>query len=208
MSPSADRDFITLLKTTSKTGRANKCATRVRDYLWNLSERITDDNERSYLQSREQSTAVTSLMRSNAELAGTVDQWDAYPMLLATPGGTVDLRTGELREAERGDFLTKATTVAPAPVGTPAPIWEKFLLRVTDGDHALMAYLQRAAGYWLTGATSEHALFFLYGTGRNGKTTFVEALMRLMGPHACTIGTESLMATNNDRHPLPSTTGR
>jgi putative DNA primase/helicase len=175
--------------------------TKIRGHLRGLSDAVDDDGLKHMLESRETVNNVAILARSNAELVATVDQWDADPMLLATPGGTVDLRTGELRPPAPGDFLTKATTIEPAPVGTPAPTWEKFLHRVTDGDHELIAYLQRAAGYWLTGSTVEHALFFLWGTGRNGKTTFVEALMRLMGPHAVTIGTESLMTTIGDRHP-------
>ena len=64
-----------------------------------------------------------------------------------------------------------------------------------------MDYLQRAAGYWVTGLVSEHILFFLYGKGRNGKSTFVETLMKLIGPHACAIATETLMACDYERHP-------
>ena len=122
-------------------------------------------------------------------------------MLLATPGGTVDLKTGEMRPADPRDHLTKATAVSPAPKGTMAPLWMKFLGRVTAGDADLIAYLQRSAGYWLTGLTVEHILFFLYGKGRNGKSTFVETLMKLLGPHACSIATETLMACDYERHP-------
>ena len=66
-------------------------------------------------------------------------------------------------------MITKTTAVAPDPT-CPIPRWLAFLERVTAGDGELQAFLQRACGYSLTGQTVEHALFFLYGTGANGKT--------------------------------------
>ena len=66
------------------------------------------------------------------------------------------------------------------------PTWDKFLDRITGGDVELIAFLQRMAGYALTGLTREHALFFLYGTGANGKTTFLGAIIALrqrLPPH-------------------------
>ena len=62
----------------------------------------------------------------------------------------------------------------------PIPLWSAFLETVTAGDAELQAFLQRACGYSLTGQTVEHALFFLYGTGANGKSTFVETLRGIM----------------------------
>jgi phage/plasmid primase-like uncharacterized protein len=122
-------------------------------------------------------SAVEQLARSDRRLSATIDLWDADPMLLGTPGGTVDLKTGVLREARREDWVTKVTAVAPADKAE-CPIFLAFLNRVTAADSELIAYLQRAAGYVLTGITKEHSIFFNYGTGRNGKGTFTECHRR------------------------------
>ena len=71
-----------------------------------------DDAER--LANRATSANVLSLARADRKLAATSDQWDANPWLLNTPNGTVDLRTGSLRECMSADYLTQATACAPA----------------------------------------------------------------------------------------------
>jgi putative DNA primase/helicase len=114
---------------------------------------------------------------------------------------TINLRTGAVRPPDPLDYNTKVTAVCAAPPGTPAPLWAAFLERVTDGDTELQKYLQRVAGYCLTGSVAEHALFFLYGTGANGKSVFVNTLVEIMGDYALTIGTEMLMVSHTDRHP-------
>ena len=80
--------------------------------------------------------------------------------------------------------MTKMAT-ATLPGGDAAcPTWHAFLSDITGGDADLTAYLQRMVGYCLTGVTSEHALFFLYGTGANGKSVFVNALIGTSVPGA------------------------
>jgi putative DNA primase/helicase len=114
---------------------------------------------------------------------------------------TINLRTGAGRLPDPIDYNTKVTAVCAAAPGTPAPLWAAFLDRITAGDLELQEYLQRVAGYCLTGSVAEHALFFLYGTGANGKSVFVNTLVEIMGDYALTIGTEMLMVSNTDRHP-------
>ena len=98
----------------------------------------------------------------------TADGWNSDPMLLGTPGGTVDLRTGELRESRREDGITKTTSVAP--LDEPCPRWIQFLNEATGNDADLIRFLQQWCGYGLTGLTREHALVFVYGSGGNGKS--------------------------------------
>ena len=115
--------------------------------------------------------AVATLARADRRLAATVDQWDADTWKMNTTTGTIDLKTGDLRAHRREDYITKITVVAP---GGDCPLWRSFLERITGGDADLGRFLQRMAGYALTGSTQAHALFFLYGTGSNGKTVFLE----------------------------------
>ncbi len=143
-------------------------------------------------------SGVERLARADRRHAATTDEWDADPWLLNTPGGVVDLKTGRQRPHERADRMTKVTTATP---GGDCPIWRQFLDEVTGGDKELQAYLQRMAGYALTGSTQEHALFFLYGTGANGKSVFVNTLATILGDYATNAPMDTFMETRTDRHP-------
>ena len=130
------------------------------------------------------------------------DQFDKDMWLFNAQNGTVDLRTGELHPHNRDDLITK---VSPASydLKAQAPIWQKFLERVTNNDQDLIDFLQRAAGYGLTGDTSEHCLFFLHGDGRNGKSVFVEALEYIMGDYG-SVARPELLAAKRQADTIPN----
>ena len=83
----------------------------------------------------------------------------------------------------------------------PPARWLSFLQDVTAQNQELIDFLQRVAGYALTGSVREHALFFFYGTGRNGKGTFLETLVSMLGDYAAVASMETFIDTHNDRHP-------
>ena len=141
---------------------------------------------------------VERLARADRRHAATTEEWDADPWLLNTPGGLVDLRTGRLRAHDRADRMTKITTATP---GGDCPTWRQFIAQITGGDQALQTYLQRTVGYALTGSTREHALFFLYGTGANGKSVFLNTLASILGDYATNAPMDTFMETRTDRHP-------
>ena len=118
-------------------------------------------------------TAVERYCKADRAYAATDDQWDQDDWLLNTPGGTIDLKTGETHENNPQDYITKSTIAA---LDITAPMWARFLDEITHGDKAYQAYLQRAAGYCATGETREHALFFGSGPGANGKGVFAREL--------------------------------
>ncbi len=153
---------------------------------------------RHILASAKTVAAVERLAKADRRLAATVDQWDADPWLLNTPHGTLDLRTGHLGPHERHDYLTKITSVSP---GGGCPVWLAHLLRIMDGNSDLVAYLQRVFGYALTGSTREHALFFGYGTGANGKGVTISTIGGVLGDYHRTAAMETFTVSNNDRHP-------
>ncbi len=142
--------------------------------------------------------AVERLARSDRVHAARPEQWDANPWLLNTPGGIVDLRSGMIRPTRPEDYTIKMTAVAP---GGECPIWLAFLERVTCGNSAFQSYLQRFAGYTLTGSTREQCLAFLYGTGANGKSTFLQTLSGMMGEYAMTAPVDLLTDTKFNGHP-------
>lgn len=141
---------------------------------------------------------VERLAKSDRKHAATTDEWDADFWLLNTPGGVVDLRTGRMRPHDRADRMTKIASATPRGA---CPHWLAFIDQVTQGDKAFADYLQRFAGYCLTGSTQEHALFFLYGTGANGKSVFVNTLFTLLGDYAANAPMDTFMETRGDRHP-------
>lgn len=108
---------------------------------------------------------------------------DAEPWLLAVENGVLDLRTGELRPHRREDLITMVMPIAYDGEAT-CPGWQRFLTRILAGNTDLIGFLQRAIGYSLTGITREQVLFFLHGTGANGKSTFLEILRALVGDYA------------------------
>lgn len=160
--------------------------------------RANDPTERQRLASASTVAAVERLAKSDRRHAGTVDDWDADPWLLNTPGGVIDLRTGESRQHRASDRMTKMTAV---PLGDDCPTWRAFLARVTAEDQELQLFLQRMAGYALTGITREHALFFAYGTGGNGKGVFLNTLTGIMASYAAVASMETFTAANGSQHP-------
>jgi len=152
----------------------------------------------SALASAKTVAAIERLAKADRRLAATIDQWDADPWLLNTPEGVIDLRTGARRPARPDDYLTKITAVAP---GGSCPRFLSFLDEITAGDAALVAYIRRVFGYGLTGDTREHALFFGYGTGRNGKSVLLKTVADILGAYHKTAGIETFTASNSDRHP-------
>jgi putative DNA primase/helicase len=150
------------------------------------------------LASRATSAAVERLAASDRRHSATVEQWDTDPWLLNTPTGTIDLRNGVIREHRREDFLTKITAVSP---NHGCNLWLYFLDRITAGNSELQAFLQRMVGYCLTGSTREHALFFLYGTGANGKSVLLSTISELLGDYAKTAPTSCFTACANQQHP-------
>ncbi len=144
--------------------------------------------------------AVVSLAGEDRRLAASVDQWDANPWLLNTPAGVVDLRTGKMREHRPGDYMTKMTTVAP-DAACLTPLWSKFQATVTNHDAGLQAFKARMYGYGLTGSTEAHALFFLYGTGGNGKGVEIKTVTGILGNYCRTASMETFIASNVEQHP-------
>ena len=144
--------------------------------------------------------AVQTLLRSDARLVVRAEVLDADPWVMGTPGGVIDLKTGEILSAEPLRFVSKLAAVTPN-YRAPAPLWATFLDEVTGGDKDLAAYLQRLAGYCLTGLVSEHTLAFLWGPGGNGKSVFVNTVTGILGEYARTAPMETFTASMNDRHP-------
>lgn len=143
---------------------------------------------------------VEIFARSDRVFARTAEEWDVDTFLLGTPDGTVDLRTGKLREARPEDGITKLTAVGPS-ASALCPLWLEFLDQATQGDREYVRFLQQWFGYCLTGDTREHALVFAFGTGGNGKSVAINTATRILGEYACVAAAETFIASKGDKHP-------
>lgn len=118
--------------------------------------------------------------------------FDQVLEVLPVRNGYIDLRTGQLRPAERSMYITRAIDI-DYKADADCPLWIKFLRETVGDDDELMRYLWKASGYSLTGLTSEQKFFFLYGQGKTGKTTFLETISRIAGGFTTTIDPKHLM---------------
>ena len=125
---------------------------------------------------------------------------DRDPWLLNVRNGTILLRTGTLRPHAREDLITRGIDVDYDPDAV-CPTWERFIHEVFGGNAEIIAFVQRVAGYSLTGAIIEHVLIVLHGPGSNGKTTLIKALHYLLGPYAKHAPTDLLLARRGEHHP-------
>jgi putative DNA primase/helicase len=137
--------------------------------------------------------AMLTLAAADSRVVVTPGDLDRGAMLLNTPSGTVDLRTGELRPHDPADLLTMLTG-APYDPAAKAPTWDKHLaLCLVDPE--LIAFLQRLAGYSAVGLVREHILAILYGPGANGKSKTRDAIAGALGDYAAQSTVDLLMAT-------------
>ncbi len=143
--------------------------------------------------------AVEKLARRDPVLAIRGTEFDADPWLLGTPAGVWDLRSGEMLKPSPTHYVNKRTAVAP--LAQRPELWLAFLTDATNGDTELMGYLQRLAGYCLTGETREEILVFMHGPGGNGKGVFMNAIRDVLGEYAKQAAMQVLLSNNGDRHP-------
>lgn len=165
---------------------------------------VANDKERQALvhhamasQSNRAISAMLSLSRSDPRISTDPDEFDAHDDLFNVSNGTLDLRTGELRPHRPGDLLSKQSPVAYDPAAT-CPNFLKFLDRVMAGNAELIRFLQRAAGYSMTGYADERCLFILHGCGSNGKSTLTDILAAIFGDYSRSTPSETLLAKRYD----------
>ncbi|MBN2734747.1 MAG: bifunctional DNA primase/polymerase [Methanomicrobiaceae archaeon] len=130
-------------------------------------------------------------------VAVTPDKFDSHPSLINLKNCTLDLVTLQAREPDKKDLMTKCMNVVYVP-DAKCPLWEKHLETIFDGDRELIDGFQEICGYSLLGDNPEQQIFFLYGTGKNGKSETTKVLSRIFGEYAINIAAESLMVKRGE----------
>lgn len=195
---------------TDDTGEVSRRAKETAGALWEemgkLRGDISDDMRTKIIGFCRSSSSATSMGKmcdcAASEPGAQIlpSQLDANPWLLNVQNGTIDLQTGELRPHSQDDLLTKISPVEFDP-GAVCPRWEGFLLSVFE-QQDMIEYLQRLCGYWATGVIREQSLPILWGNGSNGKTTFLNAIMDVLGKdYAMKSPSNFLLAKPNEAHP-------
>ena len=179
--------------TTEMEGKAKKAAK-----LHGTAKTILDHARKC--QSRARLDAMIALAQSERPIPVLASEFDNTPWLLNVLNGTIDLRTGHLQNHDRTDLLTMAAPVAYDPEAK-CPTWNAFLARIMAGNRELQDFLQRVIGYSLTGDVSEQKLFFAWGTGANGKSTFINTVLDMLGRNYSAQAAPELLTIGRDRHP-------
>lgn len=133
-------------------------------------------------------------------LTDRAEVMDADPDLLGLPNSVLNLATGQPRRHSPRDRITKLAGCDFDPKAT-APTWERFVAEAMGGDAELIDYVQRLAGYALSGRRGEHLLPILWGSGANGKSTFLGALQSLLGEYAGSAAPGLLIQKHGTEHP-------
>lgn len=118
---------------------------------------------------------------------------DRNKFYLNCKNGIVDLKSCELMPHDREALMTKMADCEYDFSSTKPEKWLEFLDTVFNHDRDLIRYVQKAVGYSLSGSTSEQCAFFLYGTGSNGKSTFLEVIRSILGDYATNIQPQTIM---------------
>lgn len=182
-------------------GRARELA---KDAARRLPERGADDPQKlqkhkRYSLSDRGLNAMLNMARTDPNVMVGTDDLDQHAWEMNTPGGIVNLRTGEMTPSDPAKLHSRITSCAPDPDADQS-LWLKFLSD-TFPDAEVRDYIQRLAGYSAIGEVREHILPFAYGSGRNGKGVFLETLKAIFGSYAGKAPGDFLMKSQNEQHP-------
>lgn len=158
---------------------------------------------RKFIQKSRGSHAKDNLLKEAQHLTGipaTDNDFDKARGMFNVQNGVLKLRSAKLCDHERARLITRLAGASYNPDAT-APTWLRFLDDVTGGDKDLQNYLQCMVGYMLTGSTREQCIFFLYGDGSNGKSTFLEILAELLGTYAMNAQSDTITARRSSDGP-------
>lgn len=152
----------------------------------------------SHLQRSQSRTSMQgSLNHAKALVPISNEKLNKNPFLFNMQNGILDLKNDTLHQHDQQFLLTQIAPVT-YEADTGCPMWLSFLNKIFNNNESLIEFIQRALGYSLSGSTTERCIFILYGSGKNGKTVFIETISRIiMGEYAKKTSSETFMKQNN-----------
>lgn len=186
------------------TGEIERRAKATVATIYEEAAQATDDDERKRTgkwaiasEAKKRISDMIALTKSEPGIPVKHDDLDSDPWLLNCRNGTIDLRTGRLMPHDRKNLCTKRINIDYDPANLCVR-WDRFLAEIMGNDPEMVAFLCRADGYSLTGDVSGQCLFFAYGGGENGKSTYLETKLLLLGEYGQKAPTEMIMLKNNN----------
>lgn len=185
-------------------------AKQVAKSMYERASQIDDDNERKAfvkwtLRTESRQALMNMIELAKPDLSVRPELLDVDKYLLNLRNGTYDLRNDKLLSHSPEDRLTMMANVEYDP-DAKCPKWIEFLNKIFAGDQDLIGFVQKALGYSLTGDTGEDCFFIVYGTGANGKTTFLNTIETVLGDYAAQSRAETFLS--KDRDTIPSDLAR
>jgi P4 family phage/plasmid primase-like protien len=129
-------------------------------------------------------------------LSITLDDLDRDEWLLNCKNGTINLKTGKLQLHNPADLITRVIDTEFDP-NAASDEWVKFLNRIFDNKADLIAFIQRALGYSITGNQGEQAIFFCNGSGWNGKSTLLGVIRKILMEYSAEVEPSAFMVDKN-----------
>ncbi|RJR08449.1 hypothetical protein C4588_05525, partial [Candidatus Parcubacteria bacterium] len=186
------------------TGKIQLLAKETIRNLYHLAGEMTDDTARGNLVKHIRSSENLQRRKAMVTLAGSEtgipivpEDLDRDKWLFNMENGTIDLKTGKLNPHNRSNYITKLSPVKYLPKAV-CPTWKSFLHRIFAGNEDLIDFIRKAIGYSISGSTQEQCIFILYGTGQNGKSTFLTTMKEILTDYAQQTPSKTLMAKKNN----------
>lgn len=190
--------------------RDNKSNVRILELATAVNEKVIEEARREPDEERQKAlykwafqggnvarmSALVKVAKAQTSIRRYETTFDLDAMLLNCTNGTLNLVTGGLQPWSRDDYLTKTTGI-PYVKAASCPMWMRFLDRIMDGDQDMIGFLRRAVGFSITGSKTQ-AVFICYGTGANGKTTFLETVRTMLGEYARNTSPSTFAADNRN----------
>lgn len=142
--------------------------------------------------------AIVGLLKMQPSIKVIEKELDTDNYLFNVEGLTLNLKTGKAKEPNIKNLITKKSRFIYEK-DAECPTWNLFLMQIFNKDLQLIRFIQKAMGYALSGDVSEQCLFILWGTGANGKSTFLNVMLELFGDYALSTGIETFMKKNSEQ---------
>ncbi|MBA7517366.1 hypothetical protein ES705_09419 [subsurface metagenome] len=176
---------------------AKRTAKQLYEQAWNMND-AQIAKKAIACKSRTKIESMLALAKSEGQIPVRPNELDTDPWLWNCDNGTMDLRNiGFLNPHNQEQLITKISPVS-FDDGAKCPQWDAFLLEIMSGDQTMVDFLRRMIGYCLTGDMRERKYFTLYGGGNNGKTVFLEVLVKIFGDYAATALPDTFLAKKSE----------
>lgn len=174
------------------------------DSMYQIATEQTGEDRTAFLnfckkcESRISIDNMLSLASREKAVNRNESDFDNYPEYYNCNNALIDLSGNKFKIIERDpELLIRQKTGVEYDETAVCPGFLKILDTIFNENKNMIDFIQQAVGYSLTGFTTEDCLFFMYGIGRNGKSTFAEILKSIFGSYYHKANIELIMMQKN-----------